>query len=516
MTASQEHRDEPNLDDGLGLQPDDINSVGAKHSGMPRRLLVGIVLLLVVLVLLGAMAVKYLLLPRMAEFVNPAPRQVAVDKPVKGTAVLPGNSTPLGIPEPPPEAPQADGAQSNPQRISTGWEAGTKSGNRSSQNPSTRSSASEGSGKTADCPVKEVIDRRTGLAVKDAQGRILKVDCQGNLQDGNSGGAIQVVPAPTRSGGQGPVAEKETDRYGGDSTLSTTKKPQAQSAGMGGISGLPGLSGMPAGTFPTASSTPPSPSSVMMDAFLKSMAKPAGSAGVNSSLASNSAFPSGNSANATNGPNTQGSVGGMLNPTSTPKALAVRSINPSLTIAKGDSIDCAMTTRVVTEISGFTSCQITSNVYSSDGKVLLIERMSEVEGEYAAVGSPGQRRVYVLWSRIRKPGGVTIDIASPSTDQLGAAGIDGIVDNRWFERIGSAYMLSLFKDFVTAAATPSGTNGTVVLQNSIQTSNNLAEKVLSQSINIKPVVYANQGDRVAIYVARDLDFSNVYSVKAVK
>ena len=48
--------------------------------------------------------------------------------------------------------------------------------------------------------------------------------------------------------------------------------------------------------------------------------------------------------------NPQGAMGGLLSPTSTPKALAMRTFDPNLTIPKGDAINCAMTTRVVTEI----------------------------------------------------------------------------------------------------------------------------------------------------------------------
>ncbi len=264
---------------------------------------------------------------------------------------------------------------------------------------------------------------------------------------------------------------------------------------------------------------PPPVSSSELEARLKRLMTPAGptpgASAVNPILASNNANSSGNP---------QGAMGGLLSPTSTPKALAMRTFDPNLTIPKGDAINCAMTTRVVTEISGFTSCIVGENIYSANGKVLLIERMSEIQGEYTAVGQPGQRRVYVLWSRVRKPGGITIDIASPSTDALGAAGIDGIVDNRWFERIGSAYMLSIFKDFLaaSAASTAGGTaaantaTGSALYQNSISTSTSLAEKVLSQSMNIKPVVYAHQGERISIYVARDLDFSGIYQVTPVQ
>jgi type IV secretion system protein VirB10 len=214
--------------------------------------------------------------------------------------------------------------------------------------------------------------------------------------------------------------------------------------------------------------------------------------------------------------NAQGPVGNNLSGANTPKAIAAKTIDENRIISKGAQIDCALTTRVVTDISGFASCIVTSNVYSANGRTLLIERMSEVQGEYGASGQPGQRRVFVLWTRIRMPRGVTIDLNSPSTDSLGAAGMDGLIDNRWWERIGSAYMLSFYKDIMAyeiAKNTNTNTSGgATVLQNTTQTSSSLAEKVLAQSINIKPTLYANQGDRVAIYVARDLEFKEVYDV----
>jgi type IV secretion system protein VirB10 len=42
----------------------------------------------------------------------------------------------------------------------------------------------------------------------------------------------------------------------------------------------------------------------------------------------------------------------------------------------------------------------------------------------------------------------------------------------------------------------------------------MTEKVLESTINIKPTIYTNQGDRGTIFVARDLDFGSVYALQA--
>jgi type IV secretion system protein VirB10 len=41
----------------------------------------------------------------------------------------------------------------------------------------------------------------------------------------------------------------------------------------------------------------------------------------------------------------------------------------------------------------------------------------------------------------------------------------------------------------------------------------MAAKALENSINIPPTLYKNQGERVAIFVARDLDFRGVYGLE---
>jgi type IV secretion system protein VirB10 len=214
-----------------------------------------------------------------------------------------------------------------------------------------------------------------------------------------------------------------------------------------------------------------------------------------------------------------GLFGGQLQGSATPKVAASMLGNRSLTLPKGTAFTCALKTKVISATSGLVGCQVQRNVFSDDGRVLLIERGSHLDGEYRIASvRPGTVRIPVLWTRIRTPLGVTVDIDSPGTGQLGESGIDGYVDNRWGERIGAAMLLSLIDDSVKLVIQNQASDrqaDTIVLPSTTANTSKLAEKVLDSTINIPPLIYQNQGGIVGIYVARDVDFSSVYELQPV-
>ena len=215
-----------------------------------------------------------------------------------------------------------------------------------------------------------------------------------------------------------------------------------------------------------------------------------------------------------------GLFGGLLQGSTTPSATASRLRQRSLILPKGTAFTCALTTRVVSAAAGLVGCEVQRNLYGDDGRVLLIERGSHLDGEYRVTSfKPGTVRIPVLWTRVRTPLGVVADLDSPGTGQLGESGIDGYVDKRWGERIGAAMLLSLIDDSVKlivqseAATNANGQSSTVVLPTTTDSTSKLAEKVLESTINIPPLIYQNQGGVVGVYVARDLDFSAVYELQ---
>ena len=216
-----------------------------------------------------------------------------------------------------------------------------------------------------------------------------------------------------------------------------------------------------------------------------------------------------------------GPVASQLSSSHTAVAVAARMPDQTLLLPKNRQGDCILTTRIVNELPGLTSCTLTQNLYGADGKVILLERGSEISGEYGVSNQTGQRRLFIVWTRVRTPEGVEVDIQSPAADPLGTSGVPGYLEQRWVERIGAALLVSVMKDTLALAlerAAPTTTSSSVVVQpgqNTVQTGQDLAEQVLKQTINTRPTLYINEGTRVSVFVARDLDFSPVYRLKTV-
>ena len=115
-----------------------------------------------------------------------------------------------------------------------------------------------------------------------------------------------------------------------------------------------------------------------------------------------------------------------------------------------------------------------------------------------------------LWTEARTPTGVIVPLASPGTDELGRSGLPGEVNRHFFERFGAAILISVIDGAVQAKVQSSG-NGTVIYNPS--TSTDVITEVLKSTVNIPPTVVKPQGDRIQVFVARDLDFRSVYELR---
>lgn len=188
-----------------------------------------------------------------------------------------------------------------------------------------------------------------------------------------------------------------------------------------------------------------------------------------------------------------------------------------LLLAHGTNIPCALRTEIISTYSGLVTCNVISDIYSANGSTLLVEKGSSVFGTQNVTLEQGQARVFVKWSDITTPQGVSIKIDSLGTGRLGAAGVGAWVDNHFKERFGSAILLSFLDDaFATLANSTSKGNNAVSTENTQQGVSDMASEALKNSINIPPTGYVAIGTRLNILVARDIDMSNVYRLVKTK
>lgn len=210
----------------------------------------------------------------------------------------------------------------------------------------------------------------------------------------------------------------------------------------------------------------------------------------------------------------ENALASQLKPTPTPSVKAQKMGKRDFLLAKGTNILCTLDTQIITTRAGFTRCLITRDVYSANGRVLLLEKGSKIIGEQTTAMLQGQARVGILWNEVTTPKGVTVSLASPAAGQLGAAGVGARVKYHFWQRFGGAIMISLIGDLGDSYANRqnSGDGQRISFENSSEAAQDMATEALKNSINIPPTAYINHGTLINIMVARDVDFGGVYEV----
>ena len=180
----------------------------------------------------------------------------------------------------------------------------------------------------------------------------------------------------------------------------------------------------------------------------------------------------------------------------------------NLLLSAGTVIPCTLQTAINSTQAGFVSCVINHDVYSENGRIVLIDKGTKVLGQYSGGITQGQARLFVLWTRALTPRGVAIDLGSPAADSLGRAGLPGGVDTQFWARFGVGLVISVLEDASQIAGRALANKGS----NTTQVPGQTGQTVLQNTMNIKPILKKNQGDTAAIFVAKDFDFRSVYDV----
>jgi type IV secretion system protein VirB10 len=202
----------------------------------------------------------------------------------------------------------------------------------------------------------------------------------------------------------------------------------------------------------------------------------------------------------------------LLRPRVTTAARAQIVPTQQFLLPKGAFIDCTLETAIDSTLPGMTTCVTATDTFGVDGKVVLLERGSKLVGETRGEVQNGAARVFVLWTEARTPTGVVVPLESPGTDALGRSGLPGEVNRHFWDRFGAAMLISMINGAMQVAVQSSTRGGGAIIYNPA-TSQEALTDVLKGTINIAPTITKQQGDRIQILVARDLDFRTVYELR---
>ena len=178
--------------------------------------------------------------------------------------------------------------------------------------------------------------------------------------------------------------------------------------------------------------------------------------------------------------------------------------SPGTTVTQGTLIPAVLETAIDTNVPGYVRAVVSQDVRSFDGTRVLVPRSSRLIGQYQSGIQGGQKRAYVIWTRLIRPDGASVNLASPAIGFDGTTGLAGKVSgDGFFSRFGSAMLLSVVGGLGTLA---SGGAGAVVLGGA---GTSAAATAAQQDSQRSPTVRVRQGEPIRIFTARDLDFTQV-------
>ena len=201
--------------------------------------------------------------------------------------------------------------------------------------------------------------------------------------------------------------------------------------------------------------------------------------------------------------------------------------NQHALVPQGTMIPAVLETAMNSDLPGFVRAVVSRDVRGFDGSSVLIPRGSRLVGQYRSGLSEGASRILVIWTRLLRPDGASVQIASPGGDPLGRAGQEGKVHSHFLRQFANSILLSVIGAEVSnLAAQPStqivigGAAGGLASSappllappgayGTTGTTTGTPGGTTSGGSGYPPTITVKQGAPISIFVARDLDFSTV-------
>lgn len=188
-------------------------------------------------------------------------------------------------------------------------------------------------------------------------------------------------------------------------------------------------------------------------------------------------------------------------------ARATALADPSRMIVQGTILEAVLETALSTDLPGAVRAVLSEDVLSYDGSATLLPRGTRLIGSYNSEVRIAQRRALIAWTRAITPEGTSVALGGLGADALGRSGQPGQVDTHFWERFGSAALISVF-GLAPQVIIDDRTNGDAAdaIEDIGDDLRAASSGALDAYLRIAPTINVGQGDRLTIFVNRDVLF----------
>jgi type IV secretory pathway VirB10-like protein len=191
-------------------------------------------------------------------------------------------------------------------------------------------------------------------------------------------------------------------------------------------------------------------------------------------------------------------------------------------ILPGTIIHAVLVSRIDTDYPGPIHARVTENVYDSKtGKNLLIPQGTILQGNYSS-SSIGVAKVQIAWeSMVVNFDGVAYQVSlggMAGVDKRGRAGINGWLDDHYFEWLKAAGIVTLFTMLNSEMAYQTQAQSNSQLRQLMDINqgivNQLGSRIMDRALNIQPSVKVPNGKAVSVSVNTSLSLRPFKAYKA--
>lgn len=182
-------------------------------------------------------------------------------------------------------------------------------------------------------------------------------------------------------------------------------------------------------------------------------------------------------------------------------------------VSEGHVIRAVLLTRINSDLPGRVIARVTSDVYDSNQRYVVIPKGSQLIGAYSSQIVVGQERLLMAMSRLILPNGSWISLSGAgAADMTGMSGVKADVNNHFMKMFGSSLVLGAStlllprQDTTVSTLQGAASGGTPGTAGSIFATslNEVLKNLLERNKQIAPTLSLNEGQEFVFLVAHDM------------